>query len=126
MREEMESSPTDDVDQAVAARRRDHLLLDETLVCIGLLNERELTRIQAAQSHGDDGSEAPMSATAVRIRLGDILLREKRVTSAQLEQALDLQREHGGLLGEILVKLGWIDQSALDAALFAQACAAIP
>lgn len=125
MREEMESSPTDDVDQAVVTRRRDHVL-DETLVCISLLNERELTRIQAAQSHCDNGADSPLSASAVRIRLGDILLREKRVTSSQLEQALALQREYGGLLGEILVKLGWIDQSALDAALFAQACAAIP
>ena len=75
MREEMESSPTDDMDQAVAARRRDHVWLDDTLVCIGLLNERELTRIQAAQSHCDNGVDPPLSATAVRIRLGDILLR---------------------------------------------------
>jgi len=33
---------------------------------------------------------------------------------------LDLQRKSGGLLGEILVSLGWLDRATLDAALSAQ------
>jgi type IV pilus assembly protein PilB len=40
------------------------------------------------------------------IRLGELLLREKRVTPAQLQEALTHQRTNGGRLGSTLVKLG--------------------
>jgi type IV pilus assembly protein PilB len=40
------------------------------------------------------------------VRLGELLLREKRVTPAQLQEALNHQRQHGGRLGSSLVKLG--------------------
>ena len=40
------------------------------------------------------------------IRLGELLLREKRVTPAQLQEALNHQRANGGRLGSTLVKLG--------------------
>ena len=40
------------------------------------------------------------------IRLGELLLREKRVTPAQLQEALAYQRTNGGRLGSTLVKLG--------------------
>ena len=60
-------------------------------------------------------------ASAIRSRLGEILLKAKRITSSQLEFALEMQRHQGGLLGEILVSLGWLDQATLAAALAAQA-----
>jgi type IV pilus assembly protein PilB len=40
------------------------------------------------------------------VRLGELLLREKRVTPAQLQEALNHQRQNGGRLGSSLVKLG--------------------
>jgi type IV pilus assembly protein PilB len=40
------------------------------------------------------------------VRLGELLLREKRVTPAQLQEALNHQRSNGGRLGSSLVKLG--------------------
>jgi type IV pilus assembly protein PilB len=40
------------------------------------------------------------------IRLGELLLREKRVTPTQLQEALAYQRTNGGRLGSTLVKLG--------------------
>ena len=40
------------------------------------------------------------------VRLGELLLREKRVTPAQLQEALNHQRTNGGRLGSSLVKLG--------------------
>jgi hypothetical protein len=60
-------------------------------------------------------------AGAIRSRLGEILLHAKRITSSQLEAALTLQRDGGGLLGEILLGQGWLDQETLDAALALQA-----
>ncbi len=40
------------------------------------------------------------------VRLGELLLREKRVTPVQLQEALNHQRANGGRLGTSLVKLG--------------------
>ncbi len=42
------------------------------------------------------------------IRLGELLLREKRITPAQLQEALTHQRANGGRLGRTLVKLGFL------------------
>ena len=39
-------------------------------------------------------------------RLGDLLVREKVITTVQLDQALAKQKETGGRLGSVLVKLG--------------------
>src|SRR5260221_590867 len=59
--------------------------------------------------------------SAIRTRLGEMLLHSNQITSAQLESALEVQRKRGGLLGEILVSLGWLKRETLDAALAAQA-----
>jgi type IV pilus assembly protein PilB len=40
------------------------------------------------------------------VRLGELLLRERRVTPTQLQEALTYQRANGGRLGASLVKLG--------------------
>jgi type IV pilus assembly protein PilB len=40
------------------------------------------------------------------VRLGELLLRERRVTPTQLQEALTYQRTNGGRLGTSLVKLG--------------------
>ena len=60
-------------------------------------------------------------ACAIRSRLGDILFQAKRVTSSQLELALEMQRQRGGFLGEVLVGMGMLDRETLDAALALQA-----
>ncbi len=41
-------------------------------------------------------------------RLGDLLVRSKVITNEQLEQALKKQKEGGGRLGSVLVKLGFL------------------
>ena len=41
-------------------------------------------------------------------RLGDLLVKEKVITSEQLEQALKTQKESGSRLGSVLVKLGFL------------------
>ncbi|MBM3750073.1 MAG: type IV-A pilus assembly ATPase PilB [Acidimicrobiia bacterium] len=42
------------------------------------------------------------------VRLGELLLREKRISPVQLQEALEHQRTHGGPLGTNLVKLGFV------------------
>jgi type IV pilus assembly protein PilB len=42
------------------------------------------------------------------VRLGELLLREKRISQVQLHEALEHQRTNGGRLGTNLVKLGFV------------------
>src|SRR3954468_5086602 len=41
-------------------------------------------------------------------RLGDLLVREKVITEQQLEESLRVQKQTGGRLGSVLVKLGYL------------------
>ncbi len=52
--------------------------------------------------------------------MGEILLERKVINQQQLQQALDFQKKSGGFLGEILVKLGHIDERDIVAALVVQ------
>lgn len=52
--------------------------------------------------------------------IGEILLERKKITTAQLEQALKIQQEGHGILGEILVKLGYVDERDIVVALIVQ------
>ncbi len=51
--------------------------------------------------------------SAARRRLGDIFVERRLITPEQLGEALQVQREAGGRLGEILVELGYITRVAL-------------
>ncbi len=53
-------------------------------------------------------------------KLGEILIREKKLTPAQLKEALEYQRLHGGRLGYILVELGLVGEEEVVAALSGQ------
>ena len=53
-------------------------------------------------------------------QLGEILVESKQITQAQLDEALKLQIEKGGLLGQILVTLGFTTEDAIAQALTAQ------
>jgi hypothetical protein len=119
-------SPDSDSDEellhvAVDSKKRDNLALGETLVQIGLLRPHEMLDVRIAQAGDVDLGHALLVASSIRSRLGEMLLQAKQITSEQLESALELQRKRGGLLGEILVSLGWLDRVTLDAALAAQA-----
>jgi hypothetical protein len=51
--------------------------------------------------------------SAAKRRLGDIIVERRLVTAEQLDEALKVQRETGGKLGEVLVELGFITRVAL-------------
>ena len=53
-------------------------------------------------------------------QLGELLLDCRLITREQLEEALSLQKEKGGLLGQILVGLHYITEEAIAQALTAQ------
>jgi type IV pilus assembly protein PilB len=54
------------------------------------------------------------------VRIGELLLKEKRITPAQLQEALNYQKTHGGKLGFNLVKLGYVKDEEITALLSKQ------
>jgi type IV pilus assembly protein PilB len=54
------------------------------------------------------------------VRIGDLLLKEKRITAEQLQEALNYQKANGGKLGYNLVKLGFVKDEELTALLSKQ------
>ena len=52
--------------------------------------------------------------------LGEILIDRKKITSAQLGQALIVQNKEGSYIGEVLIKLGFVDEQDIIAALVVQ------
>src|SRR5216110_4012822 len=54
------------------------------------------------------------------VRIGELLLKEKRITPEQLQEALNYQRQNGGKLGYNLVKLGYVKDEEITALLSKQ------
>ena len=57
------------------------------------------------------------------VRIGELLLKEKRITPAQLQEALNYQKTNGGKLGFNLVKLGFVKDEEITALLSASSTA---
>jgi len=53
-------------------------------------------------------------------RLGEILIKESLITSEQLNQALEYQKQHSGRLGTCLMKLGFVTDDEITAVLSRQ------
>lgn len=56
----------------------------------------------------------------VNKRLGDLLIERGVITSKQLEEALELQKDKGGLIGELLVSLKFTTEEEIAKALTTQ------
>jgi len=54
------------------------------------------------------------------VRIGELLLKEKRITPDQLQQALNHQKASGGKLGHNLVKMGFVKDEEITALLSKQ------
>src|ERR1700704_2752459 len=54
------------------------------------------------------------------VRIGELLLKEKRITADQLQQALNHQKAGGGKLGYNLVKMGFVKDEEITALLSKQ------
>src|SRR5215203_3824676 len=54
------------------------------------------------------------------VRIGELLLKEKRISPEQLQEALNYQRQNGGKLGLNLIKLGFVKDEEITALLSKQ------
>ena len=52
--------------------------------------------------------------------LGQLLLEKEIISKGQLDKALEIQKQKGGLLGQILVSLGYVDEKDIAQAIMAQ------
>lgn len=50
-------------------------------------------------------------------RLGEILLEKGSISKGQLDKALQLQKKQGGLIGQVLVRLGYVTEEEIVTAL---------
>ena len=67
------------------------------------------------EGRGDDSGSTPPAAM-----LGDILVAQGLLTPSQLKQALEEQKKTGQRLGEVLIRLGFIDERRLTRVLAEQ------
>ena len=61
-----------------------------------------------------------MMKKIIQKQLGQLLIESKLITPENLEEALRVQKERGGLIGQILVSLGYTTEEAIAQALTAQ------
>ena len=61
-----------------------------------------------------------MAKRIVSKQLGELLIERGVITKKQLEYALNVQKEKGGLIGQVLVKLGYATEEVIAQALTAQ------
>jgi type IV pilus assembly protein PilB len=54
------------------------------------------------------------------VRIGELLLKEKRITPEQLHEALSYQKANGGKIGVVLVKLGYVTDEEITGLLSRQ------
>ena len=58
-----------------------------------------------------------MSEKESKMRIGEYLVKGGNITKWQLDLALEDQKKNGGLLGEILVRMGYLENDELIKAL---------
>jgi len=61
-----------------------------------------------------------MTKRMISKQLGELLIERGVITRIQLEDALNVQKEKGGLIGQILVNLGYATEEAIAQAITAQ------
>lgn len=61
-----------------------------------------------------------MSKRIITKRIGEVLLERGVINRKEIEQALEHQKEHGGIMGQILIQLGFVTEDEVALALTAQ------
>jgi hypothetical protein len=106
-----------DLEAALGQQKRSNEQLGEILVRMGVLDPVDLKAVLSVQKDLASRENAVRIAAGVRLLLGELLLKAKRITQAQIDYALMEHRQTGERLGETLVRLGFIKKCELDAVL---------
>jgi hypothetical protein len=109
---------------ALRVQRDEGGMLGEILTARGWVTPLSIAAAvakQKAEQPGPNGAQKGRQGRSETWKpLGTLLVEKGFISDVQLKQALALQRDGGGFLGEILVDHGWITASDLVLALAAQ------
>ena len=61
-----------------------------------------------------------MGKRIITKRIGEVLLERGVITQKELDRALAHQQQHGGLMGQVLIRLGFVTEEGVALALTAQ------
>jgi len=114
----------EDLARALEEQNRTNEMLGEVLVRMKAADPAEIAAVVSIQSDLASLEDAIKSAAGVRQYLGELLLKARKVTEEQLEEALLEQRRTGEKLGEILVRRSALTHGQLEAVLAFQKCQA--
>jgi hypothetical protein len=109
--------PPRDLDLAVELQAKTNDQLGEILVRMGVLNPTELAAVLSIQKDLASLEEAVKVGAGVRLLLGELLIKAKRLSREQLDIALREQQRTGEKLGEVLVRQGLLLENELHAVL---------
>ncbi|MSN26085.1 MAG: hypothetical protein GJV46_09485 [Geobacter sp.] len=108
------------LERALADQQNANDLLADVLHNMGVLDSADAKLAQAIRHHALPLSDAIRAASAVRQLLGNLLLSNGQITKEQLDLALQEQLRTGEKLGEVMVRLGFIEEKQRDAVLASQ------
>lgn len=104
-----------DLDRALAEQRKTNERLGEILIRLGIISLMELKAVLAFQS--DIELSPAQQGAAIRHKLGDLLVKGRKLQRHELDSALAEQEKTNEKLGEVLLRLGLVSDFELDAVL---------
>jgi len=106
-----------ELETALSKQKDTNEQIGEILVGMGTLDRRELNAVLSIQKDLSSHEDAVKVAAGVRMLLGELLVKAKRITAEELDLALQEQKSTGEKLGEILVRRGLLPENELETVL---------
>ncbi|MGD9015041.1 MAG: hypothetical protein PVI33_03350 [Candidatus Omnitrophota bacterium] len=102
----------DQLKQALRVQQEKGGLIGEILVALGYVKKDDISWAVERQKELDKKGSHKL--------IGELLMARKLITKEQLDTGLAIQQEKGGLIGEILVALGYVEEADIALALTSQ------
>ena len=99
---------------ALAGQKRDNNQLAVTLLELGALTLADFTDLLTTQNSVSDPVETLSVVSEIRSRLCELLFKTTSINTHQLQHAIELQRESGDRLSEVLISLGLLTVNDID------------
>jgi len=102
----------DQLKQALRVQQEKGGLIGEILIALGYVKNQDISWAVERQKELDKKGSHKL--------IGELLMARKLITKEQLNTGLAIQQEKGGLIGEILVALGYVEEADIALALTSQ------
>jgi hypothetical protein len=106
-----------ELETALSKQKDTNDQIGEILVGMGALDRKELSAVLSIQKDLSSYEDAVKVAAGVRMLLGELLVKAKRITAEELDLALREQKSTGEKLGEILAHRGLLLENELETVL---------